>query len=152
MEEFTRTLLPDDISIYQLIFFLALMPALFEEIAFRGMLLYGLHRRLRPVPLAMTVGLIFAVFHFALFRFAGTAFLGAFFTATVLLTGSIFPAMLWHAGNNAVSVLAEVNGVPLSDLNPECYGIGLGFLAVAFWIVWRNRTPYPGLRGPSPGM
>ena len=121
------------------------MPAVFEEIAFRGLLLYGLHRRLRPVPLAITVGLIFAIFHFALFRFAGTAFLGAFFAAATLLTGSIFPSMLWHAGNNAASVLAELNGVPLSDLSPECYGIGLALLAVAFWILWRNRTPYPGL-------
>ncbi len=32
-------------------------------------------------------------------------------------------------------------------LDLTCYLTGIGFLAAAFWIFWRNRTPYPGLRG-----
>ncbi|HHY86470.1 MAG TPA: CPBP family intramembrane metalloprotease [Verrucomicrobia bacterium] len=146
LDEFTRSVIPEGMDLFQLLFFLAVMPAIFEEIAFRGLLLHGLHRRLRPVALAVVVGLVFGIFHFALFRFVGTAFLGALLAAVTLLTGSLLPAVVWHAANNALGVIAARNEIPMSDLHPGYYLAGAGLLAVGFWIVWKNRTPYPGLR------
>ena len=146
VEGFSELVAPIDIPLPQLLFFLAVMPACFEEIAFRGLLLHGLHRRLHPAALALVVGLVFGFFHFALFRLAPTAFLGVLLASVTLLSGSIFPAMLWHAGNNALAVLAAQRQFPLSELDPTNYLAGAVLLGIAFWVIWRHRTPYPGLR------
>jgi membrane protease YdiL (CAAX protease family) len=126
--------------------FLAVLPGIFEEIAFRGVLTYGLSKRLRPVALVLAVGIIFGLFHSALFRIAPTAFLGVLLTSAVLLTGSIFPSMLWHALNNALAIGAGRSGADLADLPPGYYAVAAVVLALAFWILWRTRRPYPGLR------
>ena len=129
-----------------LLIFLAVLPGIMEELTFRGVLLHGLHNRLHPVALSLVVGLIFGLFHVALFRLAPTAFLGVLLSMVTLLTGSIFPAMLWHALNNALALLSGYHEFPVSDLHPVWYSFGLAGLLAAFWILWRNRTPYRGLR------
>ncbi len=145
-ESFNENLLSDRVPFLQLLFCLTVLPGVFEEIAFRGLLLHGLRRRLRPLWLAVVVGLAFGIFHVALFRFVPTAFLGMLFAGVTMLTGSIFPAMLWHALNNGMGLLAFKLQVPENQLDPVCYLAGAGMLAGAFYIFWRNRTPYPGLR------
>jgi membrane protease YdiL (CAAX protease family) len=145
-ESFNEAVFPRGISTVQLVFFLTVLPGIFEEIAFRGLLLHGLHRRLRPPALVLVVGIAFGIFHVTLFRFVPTACLGAMFAAVTLLTGSIFPAMLWHALSNALGILAFKLQLPENELNAVCYLCGAGLLAIAFWIFWRHRTPYPGLR------
>lgn len=146
IEAFGEGVLPKSIPFWQLLLFMTVLPGVFEELTFRGMLLHGLHRRLRPVALVLVVGVVFGIYHVALFRFVPTACLGVMFAAVTLLTGSIYPAMLWHALSNALGLLAYKLQIPESGLDPVCYFAAGGMLAVAFWIFWRNRTPYPGLK------
>lgn len=145
LEGFQQNVLPQDIPFVQLLFFLSVLPAFFEEIAFRGLLLHGLVGRFRPVTVAVLVGVVFGLFHLALFRFAPTACLGVMLAAVTLLTGSIYPAMLWHFLSNLGGVLAARFDIPLAHLDAGGYLAGAGILCAAFWILWRNRTPYPGL-------
>ena len=42
--------------------------------------------------------------------------------------------------------LIDDNDIPENELDATCYLAGVGLLAVAFWIFWRFRTPYPDLR------
>jgi membrane protease YdiL (CAAX protease family) len=151
IEAFSEALLPPGIPLWQVLLFLAVLPGVMEELAFRGALLHGLHRRLHPVALALVVGALFGLFHGALFRVAPTAFLGVLLAVITMLTGSIFPAMLWHVVNNALALLAGMFQLPVADLEPAWYLFGTLGLAAAFWIVWRNRTPYPGLRAWQSG-
>jgi sodium transport system permease protein len=146
MESFGQALLPDTLPFWQVMVLLTIAPGICEEIAFRGMLLHGLRRRFHPAVLALVVGGIFGLFHVTLFRIVPTAFLGVLLAAVVLLTGSIFPAMLWHALNNALGVLAGHYGWGMSDLDTWLYLAGAAILALSFWIIYRSRTPYPGLR------
>jgi sodium transport system permease protein len=146
IEGLDELLIPKHIPMAQLLLFLAVMPGIFEEIAMRGLLLHGLRRRLHPAALALVVGLVFGFFHFDLFRLMPTSCLGVLLAAVTLLTGSIFPAMFWHASNNAIALLSAKQQTILAELNPICYLSGVGILALAFWVIWRNRTPYPGLR------
>jgi membrane protease YdiL (CAAX protease family) len=139
MEQFNQAVLPQNVPPVQLVFFLTVMPGVFEEITFRGVLLYGLRRRFHPVVVALLVGAIFGLFHLALFRFVPTAFLGVILAAVRMLTGSIFPCMLWHCLSNGLSILGQARGMPETDLGPVCYLTGAGLLAVAFWIMWRQR-------------
>jgi sodium transport system permease protein len=146
LEAFGQGLMPEHIPLWQLLAFAAVLPGICEELTFRGTLMYGLRRSLHPVALALAVGGIFAFFHGALFRLLPTAFLGVLLAAVTLLTGSVFPAMLWHALNNAISfILCKAD---LADPNQQTWhyiaaaAVLLGVIAA----LWRIRTPYPGLR------
>jgi sodium transport system permease protein len=146
LEAFGQQLLSENIPLWQAVALLSVLPAVFEEIAFRGALLHGLRTRLHPAALALVVGLIFGLFHVTLFRIAPTAFLGVALAAVTLLTGSIFPAMLWHALNNVAGLLLGRTSFPLDNAGWGVYLAAAAILGAAFWIVYRNRTPYPGLR------
>ncbi len=150
LEAFGKALVPGDFSIVKTLILIAVLPGIVEELTFRGVLLYGLRKRFHPVVVALVVGLVFGLFHIALFRLVSTAFLGAGLTTVTMLTGSVFPAMLWHAINNSLALLAGVAGLNLMDLDPWVYGAATVLSALSFWILWRNRTPLPGLRQPPP--
>ncbi|MCP4663795.1 MAG: CPBP family intramembrane metalloprotease [bacterium] len=151
LEEMTKSLVPEELPLWELLLLVAVLPGICEEIAFRGVLLHGLRRRLRPFTLCLVVGGVFALFHFTPVRILPVAYLGVMLTALTLLTGSIFPAMLWHALYNAAAILAERKGIPLAELDAWTYGVATGVLVLVFWLLWRIRTPYPDLRrGRSP--
>ncbi len=150
LENFGQALLPEGVPLWQLVLLLAALPAVAEELTFRGVLLYGLRRRFGPVGLALAVGLIFGFFHFQIFRIPATAVLGVLLAAVTILTGSVFPAMLWHFLNNAVGVVLGSRGV---EVLPESWWWGpvsVLLLGLAFWIIWRYRTPYPGVGSSAP--
>lgn len=146
LEGFSQALFPPDVPFWHALLFLALLPGIFEEATFRGLLLYGLHRRLRPLALALAVGAVFGAFHLALFRLAPSAYLGVLLTAVTLLSGSLFPAMVWHTAHNALALTAARLGAPLEEATPLLYLLAAAALGVSAFILWRARTPYPGLR------
>jgi sodium transport system permease protein len=145
-ERFAKALVPADLPLWQILPFITILPAIGEEIAFRGVLLHGLRKRLHPVALALVVGVIFGLFHFDMARLIPVACLGTLLAAVTLLTGSIFPAMLWHALNNGLAVAALSAELPIQDPPPGLYVLGALLLGLAFWVLWRNRRPYPDLR------
>ncbi|HEX9885747.1 MAG TPA: ABC transporter permease subunit, partial [Longimicrobiales bacterium] len=77
LEAFGEVMLGEDMPLWQLVLFLAVMPGIFEELAFRGVLLHGLRKRMRPWLLCLVVGGVFGLFHVSLFRLIPTAYLGA---------------------------------------------------------------------------
>ena len=72
-----------DLPLWQMLFFFAILPGIFEEIAFRGVLLHGLKSRLRPVQLVLVAGIAFGFFHVDLFRIPGTSLLGVLLVIAV---------------------------------------------------------------------
>lgn len=146
LERFGQEFMPSDIPFWQLLLLLAVLPGICEEIGFRGLLLYGLRRRFRPVRLVLVIGAIFGLFHVALFRLIPTAFLGVTLTGIVLLTGSIFPSMFAHAASNALSFWAARQGWPLVTLDWWWYLATATAFALSFYLLYRIRTPYPDLR------
>lgn len=147
LENFGQALLPEDIPLWQLFVFLAVVPGIAEELTFRGVLLHGLRRRFGPLGLALVVGLIFGFFHFQIFRIPSTALLGVILTAVTLLTGSIFPAMFWHILNNGLALYLSTTGVEVSGESLHWAVGSVLVLALAFRIIWIHRTPYPDV-GP----
>jgi len=147
LESFNQMAIPPDFPIWQVILLIAVIPGIGEELTFRGVLLYGLRRRYHPVVLPLVVGAIFGFFHVALFRLFPTAFLGVILTAVTLLTGSIFPAILWHVLNNGTSVLLgyyfKTSPMKLTWVHMLLALLALG---IAFGLIWLFRSPYPGLK------
>mgnify|MGYP001373196987 CR=1 FL=1 len=152
LEAFGDTLLGDEMPLWQLLFFLTIMPGILEELAFRGVLLHGLRKMLGPVGICLLVGAIFGIFHVSLFRLVPTAYLGMIFAAVVLLTGSIFPVMLWHFANNAIGLVPAHMGWVTEDTVLPWWGYALGLLGllISFGIIWMVRTPYPDLKKKRP--
>ncbi|MGY8799664.1 MAG: ABC transporter permease subunit [Longimicrobiales bacterium] len=152
LEAFGDALLGDEMPLWELVLLLTIMPAILEELTFRGVLLHGLRKKMGPVGVCLVVGAIFGMFHVSLFRLIPTGFLGVIFAAVVLLTGSVFPAMLWHFANNFIGLLPQHMGwVSEETVLPWwAYATAVVGLAVAMWIIWRVRTPYPDLKKKRP--
>ncbi len=148
LEELSKAILPADLPLWELLLLVAVLPAICEEITFRGIFLYALRRRFHPVLLCLVVGTVFALFHMNLPRLLPTAAIGVALAALTLLTGSIFPAMVWHAINNVMAIVADRAAVDLLALDPWVYPAAAMVGALAFVMVWRHRTLYPDLRAP----
>jgi sodium transport system permease protein len=147
LEQFSREFIPADLSLWQLYVFVAVLPAICEEIGFRGLLLHGLRRRFQPLALIVVVGLIFGIFHVSLFRIAPTAFMGITLTAVAVATGSILPGIVLHMGNNAFAVWASGNNaIPLDNLRWWDYCAATLVFLLAMWIVYRTRRADIALR------
>lgn len=92
---------------------LTVVPAVCEELATRGLLALGLRRHLGSLAAAAIATAAFAAFHMSLVRAVPTAILG---TAVVVLTfrsGSVVPAMIAHALNNAFALLIATGRLDL---------------------------------------
>ncbi len=128
---------------WQLYLLIAVLPGVCEEIAFRGSLLYGLRRKFSPVALTVVVGIVFGFFHFSIFRIMTAGVLGIAITAVALMTGSLFPGIVIHLGNNALAIWFGEAGVPVDTLDTSLL-VGAFLVSLALmWIIYRNRTPYP---------
>ncbi len=131
-----------DIPVWQMLFFFAILPGIFEEIAFRGVLLHGLKSRLTPVQLVLVAGIVFGFFHVDLFRIPPTSLLGVLLVIAVIRSGSIYPAMAWHALHNALALgSARAEQIGLPD-QPTWWHYVLAALAIllAFRLMGRSRS------------
>lgn len=90
-----------------IIFLMALVPAICEELAFRGFIFGGLVRekgRLRAVAIT---ALMFGVSHGVLQQSLAATMMGLMLGWIALRTGSVLPGILVHLTNNALSVSME---------------------------------------------
>src|SRR5207244_12736856 len=140
LERFSEDVIPRGMPTWQLLLYIAVLPAICEEVAFRGILLSGLRRKVRPAALVLGIGVIFGLFHMTLYRIAPTAALGMILTAIALMTGSVFPGMLLHAGNNAIGVLGGT-WFSLETLHVWHFAAAIAIFSLSLWIIYRNRTP-----------
>jgi membrane protease YdiL (CAAX protease family) len=88
------------------ILLIVLLAPLSEEICFRGMLFAGLRNRLPMWAAALGTGAVFGILHFSTGISAVPALvvLGAIFAVVYEKTGSIWPPIIMHVGNNAVAL------------------------------------------------
>ena len=119
----------------QLLLF-ALLPALSEEVLFRGALLSAL-RSWGALPACLASGLLFGFFHGSILRFAPVALLGAVLAAVVWRTGNLWLAVACHALHNAAIlwVLDQTAGgaarEPSAQLLAVAGALGLVLLSAA---------------------
>lgn len=113
MDEYTTSMFEEALSwtaSYSpviLVFFLAVVPAICEELFFRGFALSGMRSGLNAIAAVLIVSLAFGMSHYSAHRLVPTAALGLLFGILVVRFGSIWPAMLAHAMHNGISLLAS---------------------------------------------
>jgi ABC-2 type transport system permease protein/sodium transport system permease protein len=137
---------------------IAIVPAVFEELCFRGFLLGSIRRRAAPWAAILISAFAFGLFHIlvggtlAIERLAPSTLLGVALGWIALRTGSVIPGMAFHILNNGMIVaLAEYEqvlkdtGWDLSDrhhLPAAWIATSLTCVIVGLFFVWAgSRTP-----------
>ena len=82
------------------------VTAVCEEALFRGLIFTGLRYHYGPGAAILGSALLFAAVHLNPWQFPALFLLGLFLAALVHWTHSLYPAILGHAVNNGLSVLA----------------------------------------------
>lgn len=82
----------------------AMLPALAEELVFRGVLARALARRFGSVIAIVASAALFAVYHLEPLQMIPTFLLGLAFAQIAVRADSALPTMLGHATNNAVVI------------------------------------------------
>jgi membrane protease YdiL (CAAX protease family) len=129
---------------------IALAPALFEELLFRGLALAALLRALDTTNAVLISSALFAVIHLdfsgsgpTLYRVPFAMAVGVGFALLRLRTGSLLPSMLAHTVVNATTFVAALQEQPMGPLPDPRPGFGAALLvggAAAFVLVF-TRTP-----------
>lgn len=133
-----------------LLFVVAVVPSVCEEILFRGFVHAGLLREFESAPKAIVLGaLVFAGFHLNPWRFSVLLAIGLFLGFLVHRTGSLVPAMLAHGLNNALSLgLAGMDEEAQAFLlhSPWVHAGSAACLAAAALLLRRGPRWSPGER------
>lgn len=126
----------------------ALVPAVCEEVLFRGLFARGLAARL-GAPLAIVISAAaFAAYHCDLVRLAPTFLLGLGLAIIAIRANSILPTMLAHLLNNTCAILVSRSDAIATPLyqHPVCAGAGAAILTaagLALVLIDRHVDPVP---------
>lgn len=101
--------------LWQQILLIGLMPAITEELLFRGFIFSSFLKHISPVKAIIISSAMFAAMHLSLLKFVPTFLLGVVFSYTVYKTKSIYSSMLLHFINNTFSVVVQ-SLVPTIDI------------------------------------
>lgn len=96
----------DGTPAWQLILLLALLPAICEELAFRGFILNGLRRTGHKWGAILVTSALFGVVHMLLQQSLSAFLIGIVIGYVAVKTNSIWPAMLFHFTHNGLAVLS----------------------------------------------
>lgn len=89
------------------LFIIAVLPAVGEELVFRGLIQNEMYRGTKNIHVAIWISAImFSAIHFQFFGFVPRLLLGALFGYIYYWSGNLTLAILAHFVNNAVSVMA----------------------------------------------
>ncbi len=115
-------LLGGQLSTVFLVITVALVPAVFEELLFRGYLMRQVERRLAPAWTFAAVGLTFGAYHLSAAQLLPLSLLGAYLCFVVWATGSVWTGVLVHLLNNGLAVLATAALRGRPDVDPATVG------------------------------
>ncbi|MEO8902127.1 MAG: CPBP family intramembrane glutamic endopeptidase [Polyangiaceae bacterium] len=129
----------------------ALLPALVEELMFRGLLTRAFEKR-SHAEMVLVPSILFGLFHLEPTQIAGTIVLGVAFGLTRLYSGSLVPSIIAHAVYNAVVILDVRFTGRLGDhaLHFGRVGGGLGVAALGTLLMVSSPAKFiPTLRHRS---
>lgn len=128
---------------------LALLPALCEDLAFRGYLLSSLTRGWRPVSAVLGSAVAFGMLHGGVERIFLMFVLGVVYATLVVRWGSVWTGVVAHLAHNALGLLPrlwpELVPVPWLDesarVPPEFLAASALVLGLLLWLPGRLAPP-----------
>ncbi len=132
----TEMMTPKDQPMWMILFAMAVMPGICEELLFRGTIFGLLRRKFTSANCCILVGVLFGVFHLSGYRLLPTTVLGIILTFMVYRIGSIFPSMVFHASHNALAII--VTSIPPSQWQtPQCVVIAIVSTLIGAYLVFK---------------
>jgi membrane protease YdiL (CAAX protease family) len=118
----------------------ATLPAICEELLFRGALARSVAGRLGRGWGVVVSAILFGLFHLEPIRMLPTALLGLVLGYTAIVSGSTIPAMVVHLLNNGLAIALERAGTEGLERHAAVVTAmaGIGFLG-GIALIWRNR-------------
>jgi len=152
---------PLDQPLPLLILVLALLPAVCEELAFRGFILTGLRNGLGIRQGVVISALLFALAHGDPFRLLPTFLLGLLLALLATRSGSLWPGVVFHGLHNALAVAAgwfrrqaeagqdlqlweQIETLLYSPASIAAAGVALAGLTL--WLLLQPPRPLPDAR------
>ena len=131
---------------------IALIPAVGEELTFRGVLQQGLNRKMNPHAAIILSAAIFSFIHFQFYGFLPRMFLGILLGYMFYITGSLWTSIAMHFVNNGTAVVVYyLNHKGIIHVDVEHFGevqrpwlvviSAVVTVALIAWSWWRvNQT------------
>ncbi|HEX3762944.1 MAG TPA: type II CAAX endopeptidase family protein [Kofleriaceae bacterium] len=104
--------LVDRPPLWQALAMFALVPAVCEEIVFRGVLARSIGRRLPLLAAAAISAVVFSAYHLSWVQALPTLTLGLALAVIAIRADSVAPAILGHAINNAMAIAVSRGALP----------------------------------------
>ena len=123
---------------------IALIPAIGEELTFRGVLQQGLMRKMNPHVAIVLSAAIFSFIHFQFYGFLPRMFLGLLLGYMFYITDSLRTSILMHFVNNGTAVVVYyLNNKGTISIDPEHFGevpnlwmVSISAIITVLLIVW----------------
>lgn len=135
---------------------IGVLPAIFEESLFRGVILRGCEEKAGTLATVLIVGMSFSLYHTSPEQTVYQFFAGCVFAFIALRSGSILPSVLMHFTNNALIVIFGACGLldgagntnfPFAvDLTLGIIG-GLCLVGGILWLVFDGKHAVPFKKG-----
>ncbi len=128
---------------------IAILPAIFEELMFRGLLLNCCHNGMGSIRAILVTGFCFSLFHASPEQTVYQFIAGCAFAFIAVRSGSILPSMLMHFINNALIVIFnacnlfdEAGNLVMSDTAFIIVTVfsAISFVGAVVWLVL-DKTP-----------
>ncbi len=119
-------------NFWQFLFFtitLALLPAIFEELFFRGLFLTSLNGQ-SIISKTLMVGLFFALYHMNLGQFIYQFIYGSALCLLTIYAGSVFPSIITHFLNNFAVLVFTYLKIQIDLFSPLLIVFGLVCLSL----------------------
>ncbi|MEX0994952.1 MAG: type II CAAX endopeptidase family protein [Balneolaceae bacterium] len=119
--EMIETFLRSDGAMWLGLFHIALVPAICEEIMFRGYVQRAFEKSWGAWPAIILSGLLFGIYHIQLTNLLPLAALGILLALVTWLSGSLLPAIAAHFINNGGAVILATfyPDLAFADMTPE---------------------------------
>lgn len=106
LNNFSMDIVTRDFSIFGYLFYMCLVPAICEELFFRGAV-HNAYQIYGPKFAIFMSAFVFALFHFDIQNFIAPLLLGIVFGNFLYLTDSIFACMIAHFTNNLLALISS---------------------------------------------
>lgn len=124
----------DGLSFGMSLVLMALLPAVCEELFFRGYMFTAFRQKMSIIKAVLFVSVFFGISHMSLIKLVPTAILGAGLAYACYKADSIFVSSMMHFLNNAFAVFVLYYGDKIPFINEEQNGtvmmVGMLLLAV----------------------
>lgn len=123
-------------STLSLIIVVALIPAIVEELFFRGFVFSAAKEKFNKIPAIIFVSLIFGLYHMSFIKMFTVGILGAALAISVYYSKSIATSMIMHFLNNAVAVVISVYGNTLVEKIPFVLSNDINIVNIIIYFIF----------------